>query len=71
MSGFKFTPGSLYITPGALEAFKASGDDVTVYLIRHISGDWGELDEHDRYEKRTESDAGISVAIGLQSIGRN
>ena len=50
MSGIKFTPGSLYITPGAAAAFATSGDDVTVYLIRHISGDWGELDEHDRYE---------------------
>jgi hypothetical protein len=43
MSGIKFTPGSLYITPGALEALKASGDDVAVYLIRHISGDWVSL----------------------------
>ena len=48
--GIRFSPGSLYITPGAAAAFKASGDDVTGYLIRHISGDWGDVDVHDRRE---------------------
>ena len=55
MSGIKFTPGSLYITPGAAAAFATSGDDVNVYLIRHISGDWGDVDEHDRRENELSS----------------
>ena len=50
MSGIKFTPGSVVATPGALEAFRASGDDPLAYLVRHIAGDWGEPDEHDRRE---------------------
>jgi len=61
MSGVTFTPGSLYITPGALEAFKASGDDVTVYRIRHISGDWGKVDEHDRRENELSLEHGWRI----------
>lgn len=34
-------------TPGALEAFRASGDSPLAFLERHLAGDWGELDEHD------------------------
>lgn len=48
MSGIRFSPGSLYITPGAAAAFVASGDDVTVCLIRHISGDWGQVNDEDK-----------------------
>jgi hypothetical protein len=50
MSGIKFGPGSVVATPGALEAFRAAGDDPLAYLIRHLAGDWGEVDEHDRRE---------------------
>jgi len=37
-------------TQGALEALRASGDDPLAYFIRHIAGDWGYVDEHDRKE---------------------
>ncbi len=47
MSGVKFSPGSLYATPGVLEAFGASGDDLTAYLVRHLAGDWGEVGKED------------------------
>jgi hypothetical protein len=50
MSGAKFSPGSLYATPGVLEAFRASGESPLAFLERHLDGDWGELDEHDRHE---------------------
>ncbi len=50
MSGIKFSPGSIVATPGALAALEASGDDPTAYLVRHIAGDWGDIDEHDRRE---------------------
>jgi hypothetical protein len=48
VSGIRFTPGSVVATPAVLEAFRASGDDPLAYLVRHIAGDWGEVDEHDR-----------------------
>jgi hypothetical protein len=47
MSGIKFPLGNLYATPGVLEAFRASGDDILAYLIRHIAGDWGEVNAED------------------------
>jgi len=50
VSGIRFTPGSVVVTPGVLEAFRASGDEPLAYLVRHIAGDWGDLDEHDRHE---------------------
>lgn len=50
MSGIKFSPGNVVATPGALEAFRASGDDPLAYVIRHLAGDWGELSEGDRRE---------------------
>ena len=50
MSAKRFTPGSIVATPGALEALRASGDDPLSLLQRHLSGDWGDVDEHDRRE---------------------
>jgi hypothetical protein len=50
MSATRFAPGSVVATPGALEALRASGDDPLVLLERHLNGDWGDVDEHDRRE---------------------
>jgi hypothetical protein len=50
VSGIKFEPGQIVATPGALEAFRSSGDDPLAYLARHLAGDWGDVDEHDRKE---------------------
>lgn len=50
MSGIKFSPGSIVATPGALAALEASGDNPMAYLVRHIAGDWGDVDEHDYRE---------------------
>jgi hypothetical protein len=48
VSGIKFSPGSIYATPGVLEAFSTSGDDILAYLVRHVAGDWGEVNAEDR-----------------------
>ena len=47
MSGAEFSPGRVVATPGALAGIEASGDDPLAFLFRHVSGDWGELDEND------------------------
>jgi hypothetical protein len=47
MSGTKFSPGSVYGTVGVMEEFKASGDDQLAFLIRHLAGDWGEVNPED------------------------
>ncbi len=46
----KFSLGQVVVTPGFLEAMHNTGDKIVPYLLRHVQGDWGELDEHDRKE---------------------
>jgi hypothetical protein len=46
----KFSPGRLVATPGALAAFEASGEPPWDYLLRHLAGDSGDLDEEDKQE---------------------
>jgi len=42
-----FPPGTIVATPGALELVE-QGLDLRRYLTRHLHGDWGDLDTHDR-----------------------
>ena len=42
--------GRVVATPGALQLLRDVGKDPLRYLTRHSSGDWGELDAHDRRE---------------------
>lgn len=45
-----FSLGQIMTTPGALNAFERMEEDPATYLTRHNTGDWGNLDEHDRQE---------------------
>ena len=45
-----FPLGQVVATPGALAEMEASGESLFSYLQRHLSGDWGEIDAHDRRE---------------------
>jgi hypothetical protein len=48
-----FPLGRVVATPRALMLLEeAGGEDPLRYLSRHRSGDWGELDDHDRRENR-------------------
>jgi hypothetical protein len=42
----KFRMGRLVVTAGAIIAL--TPDDISRAIARHVSGDWGNLDEHDR-----------------------
>jgi hypothetical protein len=44
----RFSLGSLVATPAALRAMLMSGVDPQTLLLRHVSGDWGDLGEDDR-----------------------
>jgi hypothetical protein len=44
----KFVPGRIVATPGVLTAFTEAGDVPSAYLVRHIAGDWGEVNAEDR-----------------------
>lgn len=42
--------GRVLATPGALRVLSEAGEDPFRLLARHATGDWGELDAHDRRE---------------------
>lgn len=47
----RFRLGQTLATPGVLEALDRAGekpDALGPYLARHMCGDWGDLDDHDR-----------------------
>ncbi|HEY7327798.1 MAG TPA: hypothetical protein VH592_09175 [Gemmataceae bacterium] len=44
----KFSPGKLVTTPGALQALAESGQTPDFFLNKHLSADWGDVDEEDR-----------------------
>lgn len=57
----RFDPDQAVATPGALAAFEASGDDLSTYLARHQSGDWGDIDAHDRRENQLSLEQGFRL----------
>ncbi|MGA2674959.1 MAG: hypothetical protein ABSE99_17225 [Terracidiphilus sp.] len=59
---YRFPLGQIVATPGALAAFERAGDAPAAFLRRHLSGDWGELDAHDRHENE------LSVAAGFRIL---
>jgi hypothetical protein len=44
----KFSLGRIVATPGALEALRDAGQDAGQFLARHVTGNWGDLDQEDR-----------------------
>ena len=61
MSGIKFEPGRIVATPGALEAFRASGEEPLTYLTRHLAGDWGEVCVEDKQENERSLEQGWRI----------
>ena len=43
-----FTLGNLYITPGAIRTLHKNYTTGAEFLIRHLSGDWGDISEEDK-----------------------
>ncbi len=44
----KFSLGRIVATPGALHALHDAGQAADEFLARHVTGDWGSLDNEDR-----------------------
>ena len=44
----KFRLGKLVATPSALDALTEAGQSPMEFVGRHLQGDWGSGDEHDR-----------------------
>lgn len=60
MSAPKFPLGKIVSTPNALNHL--TYDDIASGLMRHVTGDWGDVDEHDRLENE------LSVQNGLRLL---
>ena len=43
-----FDLGQIVATPGALEALHDAGQQPHEFLMRHVTGDWGDLDDEDK-----------------------
>jgi hypothetical protein len=46
----RFSFGEMVATPGALKLLEEAGEEPLHLVARHRSGDWRELDQHDRLE---------------------
>lgn len=44
----RFSLGRIVSTPGALQALHDAGQEAGEFLARHVTGDWGDLDNEDR-----------------------
>lgn len=47
MSRFKFPIGQLLATPGAIRAVEEAGEDLLGFVVRHSTGDWGDVCSED------------------------
>lgn len=59
MSAAKFQLGQLVGTPNALTSIPTP--EILVALRRHVTGDWGDLDEHDREENEFSLKEGLRL----------
>jgi hypothetical protein len=57
----RFPLGQVVGTPGALQALAEAGQTPDEFLKRHIVGDWGELDQHDRAENDRSFETGCRL----------
>ena len=53
--------GRVVATPGALRTLEEAGVSPASLLARHMNGDWGELDEHDRKENEISLKSGFRI----------
>jgi hypothetical protein len=56
-----FSFGHVVATPGALVAIGVSGESLSIYLARHQSGDWGDIDARDRRENQLSLEQGFRL----------
>lgn len=62
----KFRPGRLLITPAASRAIDE--DEVLAAVRRHVNGDWGDVDEHDRAENERSLCEGFRLLSSYASV---
>ncbi len=58
-----FPLGQVVSTPGAIQALMEEGTGITNLLIRHVTGDWGDLCDSDKRE----NDFAVTRALRILS----
>lgn len=66
MSKQLFELGNIVSTPGALDFMAENEIDGVGLLSRHCTGDWGDLDEHDREENDLSLREGFRILSNYQ-----
>jgi hypothetical protein len=61
----KFSPGQIVVTSGARAVL--CPHDVIDALIRHLQGDWGDVDEHGRRENEAALEHGFRLLSSYES----
>jgi len=44
----KLSLGQIVATPGAMDLLRESGESPSIFLNRHVQGDWGEVCQEDK-----------------------
>ena len=57
----RFALGRIVATPGALSALAQVHQEALLYLRRHATGDWGDLDEEDQRENNLSLEHGYRL----------
>ena len=55
-----FNPGQIVATRGALNLYER-GEDLLGYMVRHLSGDWGDLADEDKQENEFSMKNGFRI----------
>jgi len=56
-----FSLGQVVATPGALENLRTAQHNALDLIFRHVTGDWGDLDEEDKKENELSLKQGYRI----------
>ena len=56
-----FSLGQVVATPAALAAIEDAGQNPMQFLLRHVTGDWGDLPEEDKQENEFSLEHGFRI----------
>ncbi|HDR8925983.1 hypothetical protein WS58_15920 [Burkholderia pseudomultivorans] len=57
----RFRPGRIFASLAALQVLRASGVSPIELVLRHVSGDWGNLSDSDRRQNELSIEAGLRL----------
>ncbi|WP_028211986.1 hypothetical protein [Paraburkholderia mimosarum] len=57
----RFLPGRISVTQAALQVLRAANVSPVELMLRHVSGDWGDLSDSDRRQNDLSVEAGLRL----------